>query len=129
VTDPNVTTTPEGEEVILEPGDPGYVDPNAPAPEPEEVPAGADLQHVRQPGETDADFAARTRGVVVESQSPTDIVPNTPQISMGERVPVEGQEGVSYAVSPVEGEPEAPPELVPDAEPEPAPETVPESAP
>ena len=108
MTDPNVTTTPEGEEVILEPGDPGYVDPEEAERQAADAAAavpGADLQHVRQPGETDAEFAARTRNVVVESQSPTDIVPNTPQISMGARVPVEGQEGVSYATAPVEAGP------------------------
>lgn len=65
-------------EVILEPGDPGYVDPNAPPPEP--PPPPQDLSHVRQPGETDAEFLHRTRHTVVQSTSPLDIVPNTPQI-------------------------------------------------
>lgn len=108
MTDPNVTTTESGEEVILEPGDEGYVDPEEQARIAADAAAakpGEDLQHVRQPGETEAEFAARTRNVVVESQSPTDIVPNTPQISMGARVPVEGQEGVSYATPPVPAEP------------------------
>jgi len=122
MTDPNVTTTESGEEVILEPGDEGYVDPA----EAERIAAdaaaakpGEDLQHVRQAGETEAEFAARTRNVVVESQSPTDIVPNTPQISMGARVPVEGAEGVSYATPPVPAEPSVA-EPVDDAEEAPA---------
>ena len=117
MTDPNVQQTDSGDEVILEPGDPGYVDPE----EAERIAAdaaaavpGEDLQHVRQAGETEAEFAARTRNVVVESQSPTDIVPNTPQISMGARIPVEGAEGVSYATAPVPAEPSV-------AEPEEAP--------
>lgn len=125
MTDPNVQQTDSGDEVILEPGDPGYVEPgtqtdasgqpiqNQPetTPGPDEplgaiAPPGEDLQHVRERGEGDAEFAARTRNVVVESQSPTDIVPNTPQISMGPRVPVEGTEGaISYATAPVEAEP------------------------
>lgn len=107
MTDPNVQTTETGDEVILEPGDPGYVDPNAPAPEAGvgEAPAGQDLQFVRQPGEDDATFAARTRNVAVISESPTDIVPNTPQITMGTQVPVEGAEGVVYTKGP---EPEEP---------------------
>src|SRR5262249_3461835 len=105
------TTEPQPQhiegEVILEPGDPGYVAPedqgsSAPLAPPEEpnvgdplvaVPAGEDLQHYRQPTETDAEFLARTRNVVVNSQSPTDIVPNTPQATMGPRYDVEGTEG------------------------------------
>ena len=122
MTDPNVKTSTTGEEVILEPGDPGYVEPtystsgdlidNTPetAPSADEplggpAPAGEDLQFVRQPGEDDATFAARTRNVAVISTSPTDIVPNTPQITMGTQVPVEGAEGVVYTKGP---EPEEP---------------------
>ena len=105
MTDPNVQTTESGEEVILEPGDPGYVDPDATPAGPGEAPAGKDLQHVRQPGETEAEFAARTRNVAVVSQSPTDIVPNTPQITMGAQVPVEGAEGLVHATEPVPAEP------------------------
>lgn len=86
-----MTETPE-EEVILEPGDPGYVPPEGTEPVPPEeggpitavpAPPGQDLQHERGPRESDAEFLARTRGVAVNSQSPTDIVPNTPQITMG----------------------------------------------
>lgn len=117
MTDPNVQTTDSGDQVILEPGDPGYVDPNAPtstsgdpidanpetAPGKDEplgaiAPAGKDLQHVRQPGESDAEFMARTRNVAVISESPTDIVPNTPQITMGQQVPV--GEGLVTGVTP-----------------------------
>lgn len=104
MTDPNVQTDASGDEVILEPGDPGYVEPGQTT-EGEAAPPGEDLQHIRQPDETEAEFAARTRNVVVDSQSPTDIVPNMPQISMGPRVPVEGAEGVSYATAPVESAP------------------------
>jgi hypothetical protein len=151
-----MTETPQ-EDVILEPGDPGYVapekdesntqgaevpegegltppptlaeggytDPNQPPPtEPVvastdegEVPMGEDLQHVQQPGESDADFAARTRGVVVGSQSPTDIVPNTPQITMGQRVQIEGTDPPAYVGVPPEfideDQPEAPEGEVP----------------
>src|SRR5262245_54106359 len=90
--DPNVTTTDEGETVMLEPGDPGYVEPEessdgeplAPPLEgptgPEAVASPQDLTWQKEPGETDAEFMDRTRGQVVESQSPSDIVPNTPQI-------------------------------------------------
>lgn len=83
--------TDEGE-VILEPGDPGYVPPEGAEPVPadqggpialEPAPPGRDLQHERNPRESDAEFLARTRHVAVESTSPTDIVPNTPQITMG----------------------------------------------
>lgn len=121
MTDPNVQTTASGEQVILEPGDPGYVEPQTSVtgepidttpqtvPGSEEplggpAPVGQDLQHVRQPGEDDASFAARTRNVAVISESPTDIVPNTPQITMGEQIPVEGAEGVVHTRGP---EPEA----------------------
>jgi hypothetical protein len=38
---------------------------------------------VRGPHENEAEYYARTRGEVVDSQSPTDIVPNMPQISFG----------------------------------------------
>lgn len=117
MTDPNVQTTPEGEQVILEPGDPGYVEPGQPtstsgepidtqppdAPQPDEplgaiAPPGKDLQHVRQPGESDAEFMARTRNVAVKSESPTDIVPNTPQITIGQQVEV--GEGLVAGVPP-----------------------------
>lgn len=120
-------------EIILEPGDPGYVDPNAPTVAPTEgevppdeggvhAPPGEDLQHVQQPGESDADFAARTRGVVVDSQSPADIVPNTPQATMGVRVQVEGSDPPVYvgvppeSLEPVEPEEEQPPAEEPPAE-------------
>ena len=146
-----MTETPS-EEVILEPGDPGYVppdgdesntqgaevpegealtppptmpeggytDPNEPPPaEPivgsvdaGDVPMGEDLTHMQAPGETDAEFAARTRGVVVDSQSPTDIVPNTAQTTMGTRVLVEGSDPPVYVGVPPEyldeDQPEAP---------------------
>ena len=143
MTDPNVQTSESGEEVILEPGDPGYVEPGQRSvtgepidDTPETVPGkdeplgadlappGEDLQHVRREGETEAEFAARTRNVVVESTSPTDIVPNTPQISMGPRVPVEGAEGVSYATAPVEAGPS-----VVEEQPEPEEEVVAEGEP
>lgn len=142
MTDPNVTTTPEGEQVILEPGDPGYVepladtppsDPDAVPPEggegataPVEVPPGEDLTFQRLPGESDAEFMARTRGVAVVSQSPSDIVPNTPQSTMGVQVPVEGSEGKLVTSVPAEvvnaeaeAEEEAPAEETPPEEPAP----------
>jgi hypothetical protein len=93
----------EEPEVILEPGDPGYV---APAPEGEEPsqavppPPAQDLRLIPEKGESDAEFMARTHNTVVDSQSPADIVPNWPQISMGpqptegETPPEEGQEAV-----------------------------------
>lgn len=103
-----MTTAPEPE-VILEPGDPGYVDPNAPPPEEaplvaEEVPPPQDLTHVQQPGESDAEFMQRTRTTVVDSQSPLDIVPNQPQIVMS------NQEPTPEEPPPDETEPEAEPE-------------------
>ena len=39
------------------------------------------------PGETEAEYLARTRNVAVESLSPTDIVPNRPQITFGPQEP------------------------------------------
>lgn len=124
------------DDVILEPGDPGYEEQqNPPGDQPEGVPIqtqgehpasdqepmtpgemgppGEDLQHYRDPRETDAEFLARTRHTVVHSESPTDIVPNTPQIGMGERVPVEGTDNLEYSSPPPElgvpagGQPEA----------------------
>lgn len=121
-------------EIILEPGDPGYVEPedaaNTPrthnqeldedviAPGPNETmppPAepAEDLTHVQQVGESDAEFMARTRGVVVDSQSPSDIVPNTAQTTMGVRLEVEGSDPPVYVGVPPETileEPEVPPE-------------------
>ena len=90
-------------ETILEPGDPGYVDPtaaqNQPVLEPVPAPAGSegaaapappgqDLRPMPNPGETEAEYLARTRNVAVESLSPTDIVPNRPQITFGPQEPV-----------------------------------------
>jgi len=89
-------------ETILEPGDPGYVDPtaaqNQPVLEPAPAPAGSegaaapappgqDLRPMPNPGETEAEYLARTRNVAVESRSPTDIVPNRPQITFGPQEP------------------------------------------
>ena len=82
-------------ETILEPGDPGYVDPNAsPPPVPAgtegaaaPAPPGQDLRPMPNPGETEAEYLARTRNVAVESRSPTDIVPNRPQITFGPQEP------------------------------------------
>jgi hypothetical protein len=116
------------EEVILEPGDPGYVEPrdtpSAPMPDPPppgeqpnlltapDVPPD-DLTHQQQPGESDAEFRARTTGVVVDSQNPTDIVPNTAQTTMGVRVQVEGTDPPLYVGVPPESiEEEPPPEIV-----------------
>lgn len=101
MTDPNVQTTPEGETVVLEPGDEGYVDPNAEpnvmAPEPHaegatldpalpvqqagegEVPP-QDLSLQSAEGQDNSEAIVMNRGLIVESTSPTDIVPNTPQI-------------------------------------------------
>lgn len=98
------------DEIILEPGDPGY---EAPAPPTVPPPPPQDLQHVRNPGETDAEFLARTRGAVVDSQSPSDIVPNQPQITF----------------SPQEPEPEPEPEPDPEPGPDPEPESAPAPAP
>lgn len=82
-------------EVILEPGDPGYVAPTqpeavpitttepaaeAPAAEAVPVPPGKDVRIPREPNETDAEYETRTRNVVPVSESPTDIVPNRPNI-------------------------------------------------
>lgn len=121
----------EDPEIILEPGDPGYVEPdnatgttpedaaNTPkthnqeldedvvAPGPNETmppPAepAEDLTHVQQVGESDAEFMQRTRGVVVDSQSPSDIVPNTAQTTMGVRLEVEGSDPPVYVGVPPE---------------------------
>jgi len=120
-TDPNVTTTPEGETVVLEPGDPGYVEPviqetppgepNAvldPQPMPADAPAPQDLTYMKEAGESDAEFLIRSREVV-ESENPTDIVPNTPQIRPFPSEVIEEPEP--------EPEPEAPPEEEPAPEP------------
>jgi len=111
MTDPNVQTTPEGETVVLEPGDPGYVSPDGPVqqtlpegepnavldaqPMPADVAPPQDLTYEKEPGESDAEFLIRSRQVV-ESESPTDIVPNMPQIrpfptETGEEVMAEGE--------------------------------------
>lgn len=68
------------------------------------APPGQDLRHQRGVNESDAEFMARTRGVVVQSESPTDIVPNQPNISMGQAVPVEGAEEELRYAKPPEGE-------------------------
>jgi hypothetical protein len=47
-----------------------------------------DLQFERLPRESDAEFLARTRGQVVDSRNPADIVPNQPQIYIGPQNPV-----------------------------------------
>ena len=105
--------TPE-DEIILEPGDPGYVDPNAPSEPLPEVPpvaapgeAGKDLIPERGPREHEAEYLARTRAQVVESTSPTDVVPNMPQIRMTTETP------------PVPPEPQPEPDPAPEPEPEP----------
>jgi len=98
------------DEIILEPGDPGYVEPGSePPPQAVESPAGKDMRPVRGPNEHEAEFLARTRAEVVQSESPTDIVPNMPQIHMTTETP------------PV------PPEPEPEPEPEPAPEPAPQA--
>lgn len=81
-------------EVILEPGDPGYVEPGTEPPVPEPAPPqagpappGQDLTQVRDPREHEAEFLARTRNVPVRSTSPTDIVPNMPQITFSPQEP------------------------------------------
>lgn len=84
-----MSETPEPE-VILEPGDPGYVAPETKVEEP--GPPGQDLRILPEKGETDAEFLARTRNTPVVSQSPTDIVPNTPQISLGNPSPPPAEE-------------------------------------
>jgi hypothetical protein len=107
--DPNVTYTPEGEQVVLEPGDEGYVEPNAPEGEPTVLdpqpmpaegeplpptPPGEDLRLVNEAGQSESEAILLARGTVVESTSPTDIVPNTPQIRPFpvEAVPVQEEE-------------------------------------
>ena len=107
-------TDTEGNEIILEPGDPGYVDPNAPSEPLPEVPpvaapgeAGKDLIPERGPREHEAEYLARTRAQVVESTSPTDVVPNMPQIRMTTETP------------PVPPEPQPEPDPAPEPEPEP----------
>lgn len=136
-TDPNVTTTSEGEQVVLEPGDEGYVEPNAPEGEPTvldpqpmpaegepppQVPPGEDLRLQNEAGQSESEAILMARGTVVESMNPTDIVPNTPQIRP---FPAEG---VEVAVE--EAEVETPPEDDdnPD-EPEPGPTPPPEPEP
>lgn len=143
MTDPNVRTGPGGEEIVLEPGDEGYVDLNGPslsvpgpmpAPEPtianppttdpslppsgdgpdgpptsgvfsdpalpvqqegEVVPEPQDLRLVNEAGQSESEAIIHARGLVVDSQSAGDLVPNTPQITMGVRVPVETPAGLN----------------------------------
>ena len=56
----------------------------APAAAPSEPvpPAPQVLLHPRLPDENDGDYLIRTRGMVVRSELPADVVPNTPQIIM-----------------------------------------------
>jgi hypothetical protein len=128
--DPNVTTTPEGEQVVLEPGDEGYVEPNAPEGEPTVLdaqpmpveippptPPGEDLTIKNVEGQSESEAILMARGTVVESTSPTDIVPNTPQIRP---FPVETEPEAEVP-------PEEPPEE-PEAEVEPEPEQTDTSA-
>jgi hypothetical protein len=118
------------EEVILEPGDPGYVppappvDPPPPGPVENQLPAEppTDLTHQQQPGESDASFRARTAGFVVDSQNPTDLVPNMPQTTMGVRVQVPDSDPPVYVGVPpemVEAEEPPPEEPVAEGEEEP----------
>ena len=140
--DPNVRTDPNtGEQIVLEPGDEGYVEPapsseysstsriestrpDAPGPqvgvEPlegevpptEDVPPPQDLTFEKEPGESDAEFAERSRNTVVVSENPGDIVPNMPQITMGPQEPVEDVEEPPLEEPLAEGEPE--PEVEPE---------------
>lgn len=117
---PNVQTTAEGEEVVLEPGDPGYVAPTAEqegevlSPElpvaqevgPEPTSGGQDLTIKNEPGQDSSEAILMARGTVVESTSPTDIVPNTPQIRP---FPTETEAVVEEVPPEVEGEAEAEP--------------------
>jgi hypothetical protein len=98
--DPNVRTDPAtGEQVVLEPGDEGYVEPRTEEAAPvEDVAPPQDLTLTQEPGESDAEFMQRQRSTPVVSESPGDIVPNVPQITMGNQEPVEEE------VSPEEGE-------------------------
>jgi hypothetical protein len=127
VTDPNVRTDPAtGQEIVLEPGDEGYVDPNAepnampPEPHAEgealsvELPVAQagegevppqDLRLVNDPGQSESEAILAARGTVVDSQSPMDLVPNTPQIRMGPQEPAE-EPAVEEPADP-EGEPVA----------------------
>lgn len=66
-----------------------------PVPEPAPVPAAQNLEFERLPHETDAEFLARTAHMVPDSQSPSDIVPNRPNVTMGAppvAVPAEEEE-------------------------------------
>ena len=91
-------TPPEKQPAAQQPDQPGDID--APG---VDVAPGQILEFERHPGESDAEYMARTRHVVPESQSPTDVVPNRPNISVGQPVPVEGQEGLRHA-SPPQGQ-------------------------
>jgi hypothetical protein len=81
---------PEEEEVILEPGDPGYAatdEPPLPDPEP-----GPPPQDLRAAPEMEGAYAVAVHAMhtnVVDSQNPADIVPNHPQITMGAQPPAE----------------------------------------
>jgi hypothetical protein len=89
--DPNVRTDPAtGEQVVLEPGDEGYVESRTEEAAPvEDVAPPQDLTLTQEPGESDAEFMQRQRSTPVVSESPGDIVPNVPQITMGSQEPVE----------------------------------------
>jgi hypothetical protein len=57
------------------------------------VPPPQNLAFPRLPDETDGDYLIRTRGMVVRSENPADIVPNTPQIIMSPQAAVLGPTG------------------------------------
>jgi hypothetical protein len=146
MTDPNVRTGPGGEEIVLEPGDEGYVDPQIAGPptlDPSIPPTGdgpdapsdsgtylnPELPVAQTPEEVAApqDLSAHTeaemlaaRGTVVDSQNATDLVPNMPQIRMGN--PVESDPEAEEAAAQAEAEAqEAAFEEAQTAEPEPEP--------
>jgi hypothetical protein len=50
--------------------------------------AGQNLIPERLPDEDDSAYLLRTKNMVVDSQNPTDIVPNWPQITFGPQEPL-----------------------------------------
>jgi hypothetical protein len=92
-TDPSLPPSGDGPDA---PPDSGvYSDPNLPVTqEGEVVPEPQDLRLVNDAGQSESEAIINSRGLVVDSQSPSDLVPNTPQITMGVRVPVDPPVGL-----------------------------------
>ena len=78
------TSGSDESEIILEPGDPGYVAPTEgeTEPPPDPGPPPQDLRVAPELGGQYAIAVQRMHTTMVDSQNPADIVPNFPQITM-----------------------------------------------